>query len=463
MPDQYDDVNQFQYNPPSTSVSPAGYETPDNVELPTGGSYITPETKVASQLENLLKLDSPLMQLASTRAKEQAASLGLLSSSMAVGAGQREATKQMLPIAQQDAQSATNFMLGEQKGVTDRALAQQQGLISSALQSQQVQDQASLYGIQGEISGALADQDFRQKEALQTQAEQHQFDQLVEEYKQRGLLQTQAEDAAIREIELKGEIENNLQQARIDSQEYIKNLEISDLQQREFSLRMDNLYQSTMNNILEIEMSPNINSAQKTQMIEQLYVDYQNQAQTLASLFGVPIEFLPKIGDTTSSQGGSTSSGSTSGTTTNYTDGFTSSPSLGSVETWDDVDWKTNQHGVPTPGEGSGWTEPKTPRDANAVLGTYQNLGFNPETGRYETAQYVLVPPSNIRSLLYPATNADYWSNTYPLMTSGLVSKPPFGSRTLNHDLLSKPLTQQQLDAAMNAGFSFSWVPTTVL
>lgn len=82
--------------------------------LGRGEDYMTPESTVAEQLNKLLESDSKYMQTAERRAQEKAASLGLLGSSMAVGASQRAAIESALPIAQQDASTYAKFQLAEQ-------------------------------------------------------------------------------------------------------------------------------------------------------------------------------------------------------------------------------------------------------------------------------------------------------------------------------------------------------------
>ena len=166
-PQQTTPLRQFDAGVSPTAYTPTSFQAPPAPTMPTASTYLTPETKVASQLSNLLSRQSPLMQLASTRAKEQANSLGLLSSSMAVGAGQREATKQMLPIAQADATTAAQFGHQQQQAEAQAQLTAQQGLLSGALESQKSANQAQMYGVQGEISSQLNQQDFGYKQQLQ--------------------------------------------------------------------------------------------------------------------------------------------------------------------------------------------------------------------------------------------------------------------------------------------------------
>ena len=106
----------------------AGVEKPDvtyagtnidqvrgDADVRPGSEYVSPEATVAGQLETLLNQESEYMKSAQRRSDERAAQLGLLGSSMAVGAGERAAIESALPIAQQDAQTFAQAGLAQQK------------------------------------------------------------------------------------------------------------------------------------------------------------------------------------------------------------------------------------------------------------------------------------------------------------------------------------------------------------
>ncbi len=104
--------------------------------LPTaisGESFITPATTVAGQLENILKRGSPLQDLTATRAREQANALGMMSSSAAVGAGERALIDSAMPIAQQDAESAARFVQAEQNLVNEQTKIQTEAIVAGDL------------------------------------------------------------------------------------------------------------------------------------------------------------------------------------------------------------------------------------------------------------------------------------------------------------------------------------------
>lgn len=103
--------------------------------------YLTPESKVSNQLTSLLSAGSPLITQAESRAKEEANRLGLLSSSMAVGAGRRAAYEAALPIAQADAKVVGESDLSRQNAAQQTALdIQQQG---GRINLQSMQDKAA--------------------------------------------------------------------------------------------------------------------------------------------------------------------------------------------------------------------------------------------------------------------------------------------------------------------------------
>ncbi len=117
----------------------------------TTGQYVTPEATVSGQLISLLGKESPYLRQADVRAKEAAQQRGLLSSSMAVGAAERERIKAALPIAQQDAQLFGTSALKEQEFADTSALAAQKTAETAALQRQGYAENISALGVQGDI------------------------------------------------------------------------------------------------------------------------------------------------------------------------------------------------------------------------------------------------------------------------------------------------------------------------
>jgi hypothetical protein len=82
-------------------VQAAGY-TPAKLGNPTAWN-VTPEQTVEGRINGILNAESPIIQMARTRAKESANERGLLNTSMGAQAGEMAAYSAALPIAQADA------------------------------------------------------------------------------------------------------------------------------------------------------------------------------------------------------------------------------------------------------------------------------------------------------------------------------------------------------------------------
>lgn len=136
------------YDVPTTALGKIEEARPPGA---TTGQYITPEATVSGQMMSLLGKDSPYLRQADVRAREEAQRMGLLSSSMAVGATERERIRAALPIAQQDAQLYGTTALKEQEFAGTSALETQQAAAQSALQRQAQVENLEALGVQGDI------------------------------------------------------------------------------------------------------------------------------------------------------------------------------------------------------------------------------------------------------------------------------------------------------------------------
>ena len=140
----------------------------DTATPKTGSSYIDNATNtVAGQLNTLLKSDSPYIQNAETRAKEEAAGRGLLNSSMAAGAGRRAAIESALPIAQQDAETYSKFGLQQQQAENLTATNLAEGIISEQITNQQATNQQLTQNIQNAFNAKLSGANEQSKAMLQ--------------------------------------------------------------------------------------------------------------------------------------------------------------------------------------------------------------------------------------------------------------------------------------------------------
>lgn len=159
--------------PVAGDTRPPGTPAPGVLEgtpAPASGlEYVDPErSTVAGQLQTLLGSESPYIQQARLGAQRQAASRGMLSSSMAAGAGEAAAIKAGLPIAEQDAAAYALAQGREQEGditgrleeagyrAGERLSAQESGQARERDKQAQIATTGDII-LQGDIKEKLAD------------------------------------------------------------------------------------------------------------------------------------------------------------------------------------------------------------------------------------------------------------------------------------------------------------------
>lgn len=148
-----DPMVQPRYNAEEVSTALQGIQ-------PASGLDYVDENKstVSGQLTSLLDSESPYIQQARLAGKEQAASRGMLNSSMAAGASQREAIKGALPIATQDAQTFAQAQGRQQAADYSQTQTQTEGIVSGEMTEQKAaidqQAQNIQNAFQAQIQGA---------------------------------------------------------------------------------------------------------------------------------------------------------------------------------------------------------------------------------------------------------------------------------------------------------------------
>lgn len=100
-------AGQFQADNPNLFIKPPPTMNLSAIQGPTAWN-VQPNQTVANQLEQILKSDSPLMQLARTRAQQSMNARGLSNSTMAGTAGEAAMIDSAMPIATQDATTYAN-------------------------------------------------------------------------------------------------------------------------------------------------------------------------------------------------------------------------------------------------------------------------------------------------------------------------------------------------------------------
>lgn len=127
-----------------------------NAQVASGMNFVDPDkSTVSGQLSSLLSQDSPYLQEARYSGQKEAAAKGMLNSSIAAGASQREAIKAALPIAQQDAQTYAQAQNLEQQATNAQTGVKTEGIVSSELAKQNAGIKQTQQNIQNEFQAKL--------------------------------------------------------------------------------------------------------------------------------------------------------------------------------------------------------------------------------------------------------------------------------------------------------------------
>jgi hypothetical protein len=359
----------------------------DRPDVAGGNSFVTPEATVQSQLRTILEEGSPLMDLAESRSKAQAQSMGLLSSSMAVGAGQQALYDSAMPIATQDASTYAQFGLAQQaaeyqlgqtgyEGDITSALKTQEGLIQSGLQEQQGgiqgQLQAEQGGIQSKLQSEMGDINSRlqaeqgrinsllqaEQGAIQMrlQDDSQLFEKSMTEYKASeefkqlttelaNRLQISQEEAANRLEISNNTLANELKitDATLAAQVGVDMAKIDAANQQSYLETVGDLMYGYNQQLAAVMNDPNMSPELKTDMMNTLRLQVQDQVSMTSSIFGSTVDWdLPEIGG--GSGGGGSSATNVTGTgadivNTNTPGMITNTtyggfPTSGGIDTW---------------------------------------------------------------------------------------------------------------------------------
>jgi len=153
-------------------VLPYAEAQPMTVSASAPQSTVSPNQTSQYQLQQMLASDSPLMQQAAMRGRQNAASRGLLNSSMASQAAQGAMISAATPFAQQDAHtyfqnSQANTDRQQQAYMSNLQYQQQRGLNQQQF-DQSLQQMAQQYGYDSALSTQSADQALNNLKATST-------------------------------------------------------------------------------------------------------------------------------------------------------------------------------------------------------------------------------------------------------------------------------------------------------
>ena len=142
--------------------------------IKSGTSYIDQaKNTVAGQLSSLLSSDSPYIKQAEAKAQEQAASRGLLNTTLAARAGRSAAIESALPIATSDADTYNKFGLQQQSAENAQSQTETEAVISSYLNKQTADIKQTSQNIQNAFQSRLQGADQQTKVFLQDFQQKH--------------------------------------------------------------------------------------------------------------------------------------------------------------------------------------------------------------------------------------------------------------------------------------------------
>lgn len=258
---------------------------------------------VAGQINKITAAGSPLIDQATTAAKQQSAARGLLNSSIGVTAGLDAAYRTALPIAQQDANtfaSAGQFnATARNTAESQRAGFEQQTKLQEADFAQQNKTQAADLASRYD----LAKMDVESRAALQAAdaANQQKLQQANAEL-QKGL---QASDAAVKQSmqvydgELKKAMQgldnqSRLELATLDANNKVElaGIEAKYRNQLQSNQSMAASYQSMVDSFTRVMTNPDMDAAAKQAAIGNLTTLYNNTLQMQSDVSGLKLGTL---------------------------------------------------------------------------------------------------------------------------------------------------------------------------
>lgn len=141
---------------PEYDAEKIGATLESEAPIASGLDYVDEDkSTVAGQLNSLLNSESPYIQQARLAGEKQAASRGMLNSSMSAGASEAQAIQAAAPIAQQDAATYAKAQGMEQAAQNAQNQTQTEGIISSELNIQNAEIAQGAQNIQNKFTALM--------------------------------------------------------------------------------------------------------------------------------------------------------------------------------------------------------------------------------------------------------------------------------------------------------------------
>ena len=297
----------------------AGYD-PEKITM-------TPDQTVESRVQGIIQKNSPLQQMAETRAKQEQNAKGTLNSSMAIQAGQNAVIQNALPIASQDANTATTVALSNQNagntaGQFNAGQVNQSGIIGQQIQGQKelsAQDYMQQKGINQQQIQATLDRDIlAQKNALELATKQGDIQSAQIAQQQLNTLEQMQTNFGYQTQFNAQNFQNDLEKMNLDQ---ANKVELTNLT-NQFQTTLQNstnasaMHQQAMVNITNIQNNPDTTTEQKKAATQQQYDMLKGSLQFMQDMEGGDYDFsiFPDI--TGASGNPSSDNSSTSGSNT---------------------------------------------------------------------------------------------------------------------------------------------------
>ena len=248
-------------------------------------------TTVEDKMTGLLSKSSPYTKLAQTGAKKQAASRGMLNSSIAAGAGEEAAIRSALPIATADANAENQF--GLQKMVGDQSLS---NISAQGTQTRQTQtlvgaQQQELQELRGQQQKGLLTQEGEQKlTQLGVQNDAAIELQRLQGQQQEGLL-TQEGQQRLDQLSQQNEFSMHIQTMQNDFNASLQQMQLTSDEVKAIGSSTTLLGQTLSERVAVIQADSNLSGDAKTEIVQQLTDMYTAQLDSIASIYGVPISW----------------------------------------------------------------------------------------------------------------------------------------------------------------------------
>jgi hypothetical protein len=246
----------------------------DTPDVAPGESFVTPEATVQYQLEQVIKAGSPLQELAESRSAEEAQQMGLLSTSMAVGAGQKALYDTALDVARPDAETYARAGLTEQQATNILAQTGYEGDIAAALKTAEGQIQFADTAQRGQIEKELQYDAARQALVLQGVVDEATMERLTAE-----LGSAEAINAAniLRDI--------NVSNAELNFANWEVLQQVDSKARSEMITSLSSISENFNASLSQLQQA-DIGYTAKTEMIAVLTAGYKDQVQMLADIYG---------------------------------------------------------------------------------------------------------------------------------------------------------------------------------